>query len=455
MRSRIRYNPAPICILGLTCAIWSLSHCGPSGISDDAALELVNVSGSIKSSAGRQSDMQNWTILTLERDTNIARSSLISESGTFEIPNVINERPRTIALLSPDHLLRSILSIPTGKPTIINQFFSGLPRPLPPLFERGPIVIFSYLNGIDPYPDDIVAELGNGIPNAAYGDIGYGLIESRGPAEVDLSGLPPVFNPDRNTNGILDVFEIDIDGDEKPDAVEGTGPNFFNEGLDYAAAQFELTSNAAGDLTVQMVYVAKLKPGLTVSDIKIHGSSTITAGATVGTGANAIAWDQTLLDDGNSDDGIAGDGVFARRVNLGSTANLKSYEVILFEPRRIDGETNPAVMPVHASKFPVTAPPLAIEPMSAPLWDPVTRVINRVGNPFGTVTSYTWTVTVFDVNGKPVYSTANIAGSEDTVTIPENAFDTTGSFSAKVIAKTSEQVPGYALFVINSPEVAL
>lgn len=441
-------------LAGLAITLWSLTRCGPSGNSDDKALELAEFTGTIKSSAGRQSDMENWTVMTLERDNSIARSDVISNNGSFTLSNVVKNRPRTLVLLSPDHLLRAILSIPTGSPTRINQFFSGAPLPLPPLFERGPIVIFGYLDGIEPYPDNIAADLGNGIPNGAYGDNGYGLVDDN-TANIDLSGLPAVFNPDRNANDILDVFEIDIDGDEKPDAAEGKGPNFFNEGMDYAAAQYELSSDAGGNLTVQMLYTAKLKPGITATDIKIHGSSTITAGATVGSGSDATAWDQTLLDDGNSDDGIAGDGIFARRVTLGSTAILKSYEVILFEPRRADGETSPATEPIAGSKFPVTAPPLTVSAMDTPLWDGVTRVINRVGNPFGTVTAYTWSVTIYDANDKPVYSSASITGSEDTIIIPDNAFDTTGTFTAKVTAKTQEQVPGYAFFVVKSPAVSL
>jgi hypothetical protein len=71
------------------------------------------------------------------------------------------------------------------------------------------------------------------------------------------------------------------------------------------------------------------------------------------------------------------------------------------------------------------------------------------------VADYTWSVTVFDANGRPIYSTAAIAGSEDTVTLPDNAFDSTGTFTAKITAKTQEQVPGYSFFVVNSPAVSL
>ncbi|NBQ53816.1 MAG: hypothetical protein EBU49_09580, partial [Proteobacteria bacterium] len=154
-------------------------------------------------------------------------------------------------------------------------------------------------------------------------------------------------------------------------------------------------------------------------------------------------------------DSLAGDRIFGRRITLGSATRLKSFEVILFEPRRSDAETAPGSAPVAGSKYPVTAPPLTLSALSTPVWDSVTRTINRVGNPFGTITEYQWSVTIFDVNGKPVYSSSAIAGTEDTFVVPENAYDATGNFTAKVTAKCQEQVSGFSFFVVTSPSVSL
>ena len=48
-------------------------------------------------------------------------------------------------------------------------------------------------------------------------------------------------------------------------------------------------------------------------DIKIIGSSNIINGATTTSSGNTVAWDQTLLDDGASDDSLAGDRIFGPR----------------------------------------------------------------------------------------------------------------------------------------------
>lgn len=432
-----------------------LAKCTPSGSDPTESLTVKDVSGSIKSSLGRQTDMAGWTILTLERGTQVARSATIDANGTYTLGNVRSDRPRTIALLSPDHLLRSILSIPTSTANRINQYFRATPDQFPPLFERGPIVIFGALDGIEPLDDAIASDRGNGVPNAAYGSIGYGLVSDSSSANVDLTGLPSVFNPDRNANGTLDIFESDTNGNDKNDAAENYGPNFFTEGLSYAVAQYELSSDGAGTETVQIVFSARLQTGATASDMKITGSNQLTSGATVDGGTSPGAWDGTLLDDGNSEDGVAGDGIFARRVTLASAPRLKSYEVILFEPRRGDAEANPTAQPIAGSQYPVTVPPLDISALGAPVWDSVTRTINRSGNPFGTITSYTWSVTVFDANGKPVYSSAAISGTEDSLVLPDNATDSSGSFTAKVTAKCREQVPGFSFFVVTSPSVSL
>ena len=447
-------------ISALRCAAFiggaaALSMCTPSGDSPSDSISLKNITGSIKSSTGRQSDTAGWTILTLERESQVARSALIGDNGNYSIENLRADRARTIALLSPDHLLRSILSIPTSTPTKINQYFRATPEQFPPLFERGPIVVFGELNGIDAVDDSIASDRGNGVPNAAYGDNGYGLVGGNPSSVVDLTGLPPVLNPDRNANGTLDIFETDVDNNQRPDASENHGPNFFTEGLTYAAVQYELSSVTNGTETAQVVFSARLQQDATATDIKITGSTNLTSGATVTGGSSPGAWDGTLLDDGTNEDGIAGDGIFARRVTLGSATRLKSYEVILFEPRRADGATLPAAQPLAGAKYPVTVPPLTLTAMSTPVWDSVTRTINRVGNPFGSITAYTWSVTVFDANGKPVYSSASIAGTEDSFVIPANATDASGSYTAKITAKCQEQVSGYSFFVVTSPSVSL
>jgi hypothetical protein len=433
----------------------TVSKCAPQGESSTDGVSLKDVSGSIKSSTGRQTDMAGWTIMTLERSTQIARSALIGDDGTYSLGNIRADRPRTIALLSPDHLLRSILSIPTSSATQINQYFSATPDRFPPLFERGPIVVFGELEGIDAVDDAIASDRGNGVPNAAYGDNGYGLVAGSNPGGVDLTGLPAVFNPDRNANGTLDIFETDVNNNTRPDTSENYGPNFFSEGLAHAAVQYELSSATNGSETAQVVFSARLQSGATATDIKVNGSSNLTSGATVSGGSAPGAWDGTLLDDGTNEDGVSGDGIFARRVTLGSATRLKSYEVILFEPRRADAGANPAGQPIAGAKYPVTAPPVTLTAMSTPVWDSVTRTINRVGNPFGSVTAYTWSVTVFDANGKPVYSSASIAGTEDSFVIPDNATSSGGSYTAKVTAKCQEQVSGYSFFVVTSPAVSL
>ncbi|NBQ54541.1 MAG: hypothetical protein EBU49_13325, partial [Proteobacteria bacterium] len=368
------------CAAILVCAV-GLARCSSSGNDTENRIPLKNITGSIKSSTGRQSDMVNWTLLTLEKTTQIARSAVINISGTFSIENIREDREHTIILLSPDHLLRSILSIPTTSTTVINQFFTGTPDQLPPLVERGPIVIFGSLDGIIPVDEAVNSDRGDGIPNAAYGDHGYGLIDTGSGSNFDLRGLPESFNPDRNANGVLDVFEADINQNKKIDTAEGFGPNFFDEGLEYAALQYELSTNSSGAETAQIIFSAKLKPDSIAQDVKIIGSSNIINGATTTSSGNTVAWDQTLLDDGASDDSLAGDRIFGRRITLGSASRLKSFEVVLFEPRRSDAETAPTSSPVSGAKYPVTAPPLTLSALSTPVWDSVTRTINRVGNP--------------------------------------------------------------------------
>ena len=165
-----------------------ISMCSPRGDSSNDSISLKTVTGAIKSSTGRQADTAGWTIMTLERQTQIARSAVIGDNGNYSIENLRADRPRTIVLLSPDHLLRSILSIPTATPAKINQYFRATPDQFPPLFERGPIVVFGELDWVDAVDDSIASDRGNGVPNAAYGDNGYGLVSGSPSGDVDLTG---------------------------------------------------------------------------------------------------------------------------------------------------------------------------------------------------------------------------------------------------------------------------
>ena len=48
------------------------------------------------------------------------------------------------------------------------------------------------------------------------------------------------------------------------------------------------------------------------------------------------AWDNTLLDDGLSEDGAEGDFVFARKIILADGVNLKSSQVVFFQVTKAD-----------------------------------------------------------------------------------------------------------------------
>jgi hypothetical protein len=86
-------------------------------------------------------------------------------------------------------------------------------------------------------------------------------------------------------------------------------------------------------------------------------------------------------------------------------------------------------------------------------YDANTKTVLLVGNPFGTVQDFSWSVSVFDANDHSVYDSGGILGNVRQTVIPDNVIDTTdpnATYTYQLTAQSLDKVPGIPAFVIQS-----
>lgn len=476
-----------------------LARCGGVGETSSSPCSLCgdlnDVSGSIVPLNGTQSQMRGWVVASFERDTGIARSYEVDNAGLFQLRQVRTDVAQTFALLSPDYILQAVLSIPGPIDNTLSQFVKIKSAYLPRFIHKGTIITLQDSKGIA-VTRDLAADVDGdlvpegmlpiaGIDAALWGSdptffrrdeaagAGYGLQGIAGSSiDQDLDGNPNETDPDidgdgvinwldtdDNGNGVLDVFDGDANGDLENDAKPDQKDidMYFKEGIEFLAVQFELKpkDDGSGNVT-SLAFKTKVRDNIEgLQAVQIRGAPSLLNGATytqndADGNATIVAFNSLLADDGVSEDSNPNDRLFGRRVTLDKSKSPRAYEVIFFQ--LVFG--TPAA-PWYL-EFPYIFPDLKPAMISA-RYEPNTKNVLLIGNPFGVIQDFVWTISVFagDDDTKPVWFSPAIPGTTRQYDIPPNNLDPDKTYKYSVSAQVLDKIPGYPSYVITSAKYVL
>jgi hypothetical protein len=446
----------------------SLLRCGSPGDrpKETCALcgTLNDIRGSIGTKSGSQAQMVGWVIAAFERDTGIARVSEIDNAGLFSWGSVRTDQAQTVAMMTPDYILQAVASVPSGGDKAVQQFFFIQKPIIPKLINSGPIVTFQNFDGIKLSKELAADQNGDQIPDGAAHIQGISLTQGPSANDTDLDGVPNFRDPDIDGDGVINGIDPDDDGDGIRDAFDADqnsdllndaargGDNFdlyFKEGVEWIAVQYE--SKPKDDSTTietTLKFTTKVRSDVTPNSVQIRGAPSLLNAATYfapdAAGQMSVQpWNRLLQDDGVSEDSGAGDRLFAKKVNLSAGKSPRSYETIFFQ--LVFG---PQDKPYYL-EYPYIFPDVKTSAISAQ-YDANTRTVLLVGNPFGDVQDFVWTITVWDSKGKSVWTSQAVVGTTRQFQVQENIIAPGETYKYSVVAQTLDKIPGYPSYTIHS-----
>lgn len=463
---------APLWAVSMSVAAMAvLSSCGGPGEAAKQSCSLCGsmseIRGAISSKTGSQTAMSGWAVASIERDTGIARVGEVDGAGLFSLKNFRTGVPQTLALFSPDYILQSVLSISGTTAGTINQFIVPTSAFLPQLINNGPIITFQNDKGISVSKDMAADPDGDLIPDGAKHIQGLTLLQEAAAADTDLDdtlnerdpdidgdGVINRLDPDDDGDGIRDAFDGDANADYSNDSAEEDTDLYFTEGVEYISVEYEMQPLANGTTETTLKFLAKVRDDVTPNTVQIRGAPTLLNSATFLAADPATGemieqpWNRLLGDDGVSDDGNPGDRVFAKRVKLAEGQAPRSYEAIFFQ-LSFGSEAEPWFL-----EFPYMFPDLSPQAVSAN-YDPLTRTVVLIGAPFDSVQEYVWIIVVYDEEGKSVFTSQAVVGTEREFSIPAQVLVEGKSYTYEVVAQTLDKIPGHPAYVIHSVKAAL
>lgn len=447
--------------LSLVLLILMLLGCaqGSSDSGGEAATSPAGetIKGSIKSVTGSQSEMNQWVLALVERDTGIAHSGVINAVGNYTIEGVDTTVAYTLVLLDPQYRLSAILTYAGLNPSKVRQYFAVTESRLPTLVHNGPIINFTDFSSVAWEKNEAADSNDNLIPDALEVSASLATtVDTDGDGEtndldgdMDGDGLPNWFDSDDDADGVPDAFDTDANGDEIADLSQDNGDQYFPRIVKYLAVQLVQDVQGDGSLASTLMFTTQLQEDEKATSVLVKGSSTLFTDAAAvlfdpSTGvASLSSWDQSLLDDGNNEDGEADDGIFARRVQLSSTAVPKANQVFFVEVTQGAGEG------LIVNEFPFTFPSMVTGVITGS-YTSATRKVTLTGSPFGTVTDYHWSVHVYDAAGIKVFASEPIAGTSDNYTLPTGATDAGETYTARIVATAIDRIPSFPSWVMRS-----
>jgi hypothetical protein len=442
--------------------LW-LSGCGGVGGTDEdessgdpgTIYGATTVSGAIAGQSGGQSRMSGWVVVLSERDSGISRVGEVNASGIFSIKGVRPEYPHGLTLLSPDYLVRGVFAVPSSTSNRLQMYFYIKGSTLPRFVHRGYVVSPQSTDGISLATDTVADSDGDGAPDGASSlgliasevDLDQdGIVNDIDP-DIDGDGLLNVFDSDDDADGTLDVVDTDANGNLIVDVAEASSDQHFKAGVEYFSASVEVQPVTGGGTNTYLNLATKVRSGVAPLSVQVRGASSLLNGAVVEATDETpqAAWDKRLLDDGASEDGFSGDLIYAKKVLLGSGRSLRPNQAIFLQ---LGFGTQEA--PVFA-EFPMTFPDITLGSLDF-TWTKVTRTVlkNSASDPFGTLTTYSWAVSIQNSDGVTVYESPLAASDTDSLVIPDKLLDTGSSYTMKVSAQLIDRIPGYPAFVVYS-----
>jgi hypothetical protein len=455
-----------------------LVHCGGAGTSEEESCGLCgpmsDLSGSITSQFGTQAQMQGWVLVLFEKSSGISRVAEVDSSGLYTFGNARTTVDHTLALLSPDYILQSVLSVPSTTPNQIQQFFRPQAKNLPRLIHSGPIIRMQDQTGIKMSPDAASDTNGDGIPDGSQSIGGadpsaFSLQAGAAVPDLDLDGLPNDIDPDIDADGVInvldpdddgdaiyDVFDPDANGDFVNDTTQTNGDLYYDDGVEFVGVQFEMKpkENGSGN-DLSLLFTTKVRTNVGPRAVQIRGAPSLLNDATIQavnaeTGeVTSAAWDRLLLDNGTSNDSSADDRIFAQKVFLADGKQPpRAHEMVFFQ-LAFGTDENPWYL-----EFPFIFPPVTPAAITAQVaavpGQPATVTLG--GYPFGvTLQDFVWSINLFDETGLGVWTSQPIAGTTKQFQIPSNVRLEDTEYKFSVVAQVLDKVPGYPTYTIHSP----
>jgi len=464
-------------------ALLTAAGCGNAGESGKTKCslcgEMNDLRGSISTKSGSQAEMAAWEVVSFEYDTGIARLGDVDDAGLYSLNRVRTDHQQTLALLTPDYILAAVLSItvPNQPAKTIHQFVNFDAPIVPKLISNGPVITFENLNGLNITKKLAAASNNDGIPDGAtkitaptalVGNASAGFALADPIVDTNKDGIPNDLDPDINGDGIINWLDYDQDGngilndfdpDQNGDLIRDDSPlghntsQYFNEGVEYIAVEFELTPKDDGSGNVNTLkFLTKIRDDLSPVPlaVQIRGaptllkSATYTAKDTQGTTVTA-AFNGSLADDGQNEDGAANDRLFGRKIILPDGISPQPNQVIFFE-LVFGTKANPWYI-----DYPWTFPPVIPAPITA-AYDSNLKMVALIGNPFGDIQDFQWIINVFDDQGHNVWQSGAVDGTTRQYAISTNILEPGKSYKFSVDAQSRDKVPSVPSFVVHSPQ---
>ncbi|NDE16047.1 hypothetical protein EBZ80_14065 [bacterium] len=439
------------------CGSSSGSDSDSSSSGDGSLYGSTTVSGSISGQSGGQSRMSGWVVVLTERDTGISRVGEVNASGIFSIPGVRPSVAHGLTLLSPDYLVRGVFAVPSETTAKLQTFFTMTKSYLPRFIHRGYVVTPQSLDGISLTSDSVADSDGDGSPDglSSLGLAGGlssvdldqdGVVNDIDP-DIDGDGLLNWFDPDDDADGLSDVVDTDANGNLVIDTAESVSDQNFRTGVEYFTVSVEVRPSGSTTNTY-LSLATKVRKGVTPKSVQVRGPQALLNGSVIEATDTApqSAWDKLLLDDGNSEDGFADDLIYARKVLLGSGKSPRPNQSLFLQLGF--GDTS---SPVFA-EFPFTFPAVDLGSLAF-TWNGATRTVAKTSTsaPFGSLTSYSWSISISNSDGVKVYESPLVSADTSSIVIPDRLLDSGSTYTFEASAQLLDRIPGYPAFVVYSP----
>lgn len=461
--------------------------CGGAGKkkSSGGGGSVSTVTGSIIGQTGRATGYEGWMVVLIDKASGESRIGEIDAKGLYELKNVSSGHTFTIILLNKEFRVSSVLSmIAANQEGMVKQYFKIIGSSIPTIVHKGQNCEFSDETQVqlqsdvagDANTDGIV----DGLDNVGESDLSAdsasvvpsGISFSLATADTDGDGIANNEDPDIDGDGLAnwfdddddevadsyDVFDLDANDDNILDAAQKIGDHYFKEYAEYIAVQHFVQ---LGDEPRNFLkFSVKLQSGVAPESVRVRGSATMLDEAQIaeenedGEIEAGDIWDRLLNDDGLSQDGSAGDGLYSIKVEL-QPDQAPANRQVMFIQLGFGGSTNE-----WFREFPYTFPTFDIGTIEATYNDGDLE-ISKSGDPFGenssgdAIEDYMWSVSVYNTEGVIVHSSETMAGTTESYTLPDDILEDGEEYTAKIFAQSLDRVTGYPAFVVESEAIDL
>ncbi|MFK7873301.1 MAG: hypothetical protein AB8C84_09055 [Oligoflexales bacterium] len=466
-----------ILLLSLLC----ITFCAKPG-ADEAGITNLgsqqDITGSIRSETGAQSDMVGWNIVLFDQKGLIARIAEVNSAGIYTLPQVYTSQIYTLALLSPTFVHQAVLSQISQTESQIHQYFTMNSNVLPTLIHKGPIISFQDSREVDFTKEWAWADA-SGVPTPLPAPTAFQLSEGE-VSTVDAPDSDGILNhedSDIDNDGYINVIDLNDDGDEFPDLIDqdANGDTItdinqlvsdlhYQKGIQWLVVKYEkIPIPETETFTTTLTFLTLLRTPLetTPRSISIRGASSLFNGATASsinpdTGeVTSVPWDGLLLDDGNNEDGAAEDLLYGRKIQI--TTQPVARQMVFVELGY--GTDEAPWADAYGYSFPNITPG-SLAPSYDRLSNTVTLTQGDITDVFGSsVSEFRWTLSIYLVDlddptkHTKVFTSGPIASSSTTWSLGEQAdsiLEDGQTYKYKVSAQVLDRIPGHPAYLIES-----